>query len=287
MGFLIYRIVNFIKTYEGFEVGNFKTFLDKYRKKGYISRTDMKRMDSTDLKSEYFNRINNRVESCINFFNNTDFDLLSDLMIDVYDEFPTIDSLKVNYHFNILVEDKTTISSITNIPVSIMGIGPYSFDSRFWDPNVNKYHRELRSKEDIIESIISIVESRKRQMANAEETKKREFEKRPGFKDPWSSYQLKTLTYKNPYQNLIINPVLTLDIRLDGETSSNPYSDMDFGWGTPGANEKYQIMADFKKMAEPQLKRYFSAIGYDSYFSISSDANYSNNMFLRFNIAVS
>lgn len=280
MGFLIYRIVNFIKTYEGFEVGNFKTFLDKYRKKGYISRTDMKRMDSTDLKSEYFNRINNRVESCINFFNNTDFDLLSDLMIDVYDEFPTIDSLKVNYHFNILVEDKTTISSITNIPVSIMAISPYSFDSSFWDPNVNKYHRELRSKEDIIESIINnIVESRKRQMADAEETKKKEFEKRPGFRDPWSSYQLKTLSYKNPYQNLIINPVLTLDIKLD--------SDMDFGWGTPGANEKYQMMADFKKIAEPQLKRYFSAIGYDSYFSISSDANYSNNKFLRFNIAVS
>jgi hypothetical protein len=271
--------VNFIKTYEGFEIGDFKTFLDKYRKKGYISKTDMKRMDSTDLKSEYFNRINNKVDSCLEFFNRNDFDLLSDLLLDVYDEFPTINSSKVNYSFSLSIEDKTTTSNTFTIPVSIM-TGAYSYDPSFWDPSVNKYHTNLRGKEDLIDGIISrIVDNRKRSISEEEERKKKQIERRPGVRDFWSSYQLRNLTNKNPYQNLIINPVLTFDIKLD--------SDMDYGWGTPGANEKYEMIRQFEKLSEPQMKRYFSAIGYDSYFRVSNDGNYSNNQFLRFNISLS
>lgn len=270
--------MNFIKTYEGFEIGDFKTFLDKYKKKGYISRTDMKRMDSTDLKSEYFNRIDNRIGKCFEFFNNNDFDLLSDLMIDVYDEFPTIDSSKVNYSFSLSIEDKTTVSSTFNIPVSIVSTPNWDSNSSFWDPSVNKYHTNLRSKEDLIDSIISrIVDTRKTSIADQEERKRKQSEKRPGAIDPWSSYQLRNLINKNPYQNLIINPVLTFDMILDSDVE-------DYAWGTPGANEKYELIRQFEKLSEPQMKRYFSAIGYDSYFRISNDGTYSHNRFLRFNI---
>lgn len=274
--------MNFIKTYEGFEIGDFKTFIDKYKKKGYISRTDMKRMDSTDLKSEYFNRINTRIDKCLEFFNRNDFDLLSDLLLDVYDEFPTIDSSKVNYSFSLSVEDKTTTSSSFTIPVSIMSTPSWDSNSSFWDPSVNKYHTNLREKEDLIDRIVThIVTDRKSSIASAEERMKKEIEKRPGNKDFYTSYQLRNLLTKNPYQNLIINPVLTFDMMLDVDDIN------DYGWGTPGANEKYEIIRQFEKLSEPQMKRYLSAIGYDSYFRISNDSNHSHNRFLRFNIPIS
>lgn len=255
-----------LKTHEGFEVGDFKTFISKYKKTGYISRTDMKRMDATDMKFEYFDRIITKVDKCYDFFNINDFTLLSDLMLDVYDEFPTIDSDKVRYSFGVSYEDRVDYS-VGYISTSVDDKGNQII------PYLDNKHAGLKDKKDVIQSIINgVVVDREVSIRTTEHeiidrpSYKREI--RAGIEDPNIS-KLRNLKTRNPWRNLNIKAYLYIDIKL---------SESNFNWRLHDQNnERYYMIDNFKKLTKTQLERYFSMLDSDYKFEVGCNDFYNNN----------
>lgn len=91
---------------EFFDKDQFKSFLDKYRKSGYISKGSIKKLDKSDLKYDYFKNILDRVTNCISFTNDTDIELLQDILQEAYDECSYIDRDSVLIWFSLTSNDK-------------------------------------------------------------------------------------------------------------------------------------------------------------------------------------
>lgn len=258
-----------LKTYEGFEIGDFKTFIDKYKKKGYISRTDMKRMDATDKKYSYFSRILQKIDICYNFFNINDVDLLSDLMLDVYDEFPTFDTNSIRYSFGISYEDKVArytsyaISNHTNnIGVSVNNRG--SEISKYGDDT--DIHIGLKDKKDVVQNIInSVIKDRESSIKSKEdEIRDTQRTRRPGVKS-YGEETLRQIKTMNPFRDLKIKANLHIDIKISEE---------DFNRNN---NDRYYMVQNFNKLAKAQLERYFSMLNINHLthgFEITCDNDY-------------
>lgn len=265
--------MNHLKTYEGFEIGDFKTFIDKYKKKGYISRTDMKRMDATDMKFEYFDRISKKVDSSYNFFEINDFETLSYLMLDVYDEFPSIHSDDVRYSFGISYEDKINYygggGGVKYIDVSVDDKGKPVFK---FGTNT---HAGLMDKKDVIQSIIDGVVKDREYSIKAKESEIKDPQRthRAGV-EPYGLETLRNLKTRNPFRNLNIKAYIYIDVKI---------TESDFDWRSQ-SNDRYHMVENFKKLTIEQLVRYFSMLGNIYRFEIGC-SDYSNS-YPRFTVAI-
>jgi len=106
--------MKYLKTYKLFEsinLDDYEDFISKWKKSGgYISRNTVKKMDEIGIKHEYFSKVKNDIDRCYSFFGKNDIELLSDLMLEAFDEVPS--NLLFTIAKILLFFDITTITSI-------------------------------------------------------------------------------------------------------------------------------------------------------------------------------
>lgn len=267
--------MKYISTYEGYDIGDFKTFINKYNKSGgYVSKTDIKRMDASDIKFEYFKNIEKSVDKCMSFFNRNDFELLEDLLQEVYDECPFLNRDKTYKYFELncstdrwnhnsfrfcASEDKFSISSREHFKVSSKDIIIDTIVSR----------AELDIKQKIDKETEDVIKDRSARSIRRN---------RPGIKS-YSELKLDELKKLNPFKNMKISPELCIDFA--SVVNFDNYNDEDFvpGWnGSFGSQRQIDERIrgeEIMKHTTGQLSRYFSTIGHDGIkFEIKKSQTY-------------
>lgn len=259
--------MKYLKAYEAFEIGDFKSFINKYKKSGgYISKNDIKRLDASDVKYEYFKNIETSINNCIRFFNNNDFDLLEDILLDVYDECPFLDRTGTFKYFALKCTNKNywNNNSIEFI-VSEDDKGLASRD-----------HVKLSSKDVILDTLVNkSIENIQKQIEKQKDSLKTDQSGRPG-KDPISLMTIRELVKTNPFRKVEISPIIEIDFKSRNTWEDDEDWDDDGGWNSPRKQAERERSDKIIKFSTEALNRYFSAIGYDGIkFQMSAKSIYS------------
>lgn len=238
--------MDYIMTYEGFELDKFKSFIKKHQKSGgYISKSDIKRLDSIGVNYNFFNTVKRKVDDSLNFLKSQDIDLLNDLMLDVYDEFPSINSSDKNIYYQVIAQpDRSLLFDEICVTVSEDDRGLPSRDHR-------RFSNPENITENIIERIIDGYESKikdKRQTASMEKEKH-------GKIDSWTKYILRELEHSDPTTtDISIYPQINLELSIQDISYTLSYE----------VNNYYRTLDDFSKESLAQINRYIKAIGYQT-----------------------
>ena len=273
-----------LKTYEAFDIDNFKTFIDKYRKSGgYVSKTDIKRLDDSDIKYDNFKIIEDGVDRCLEFFRNNDFELLEDILLDLYDECPYLDRDKTIKYFSLKCNARNFGGWYSGTEFDI-DAGKFQSDSNGLP---NKYlGYELSDRVDLIDSIFSKADSKlKNEIAEEREKMKKDESGRPG-KDSYSVIKLRSLLKaKTPFKKMAITPNIIINFAT---VQSDDYQHYDYEEEQTIRSENNEKNNKIKSLLDQSISRYLSAIGYPgSKTYIKSDYSWYTFLMPNFKIEVS
>lgn len=224
-----------------FSIGNFDTFIKKYNKTNYVSKREIKKFNSSDIKFDYFKELENQVEKCIDFISNNDMDILDDILLDIRDDF----SFEIDHRFFKL---------------------KYK-DGSYWDSNdMNIYLKpeetSIDDKYDIMNKIITGIAKSREILIH---TTKEKILNKSGEKYDryYNKTKLASMGGKNPFSKIKVSP--RLEIEADLLFYNNNY------WGLENSEERreiiernYKIMDDFQKALKSCVLRYLDAIGYQN-----------------------
>lgn len=246
--------MKYLKTYKLFEsinLDDYEDFISKWKKSGgYISRNTVKKMDEIGIKHEYFSKVKNDIDRCYSFFGKNDIELLSDLMLEVFDEVPSISQESANYSFGIKCASSKYDDHVNiGYPVSYNSEGKM-FTA--WEPST---HHHLMDKDVLLEKLIRTIIVDRENLITKEE---RDLEERIKKKDKhyyigMSKATISHLKSTSPFRSLNVNPVIYIDTVVDGEAPVWPSSNTDW----------YMIRQNFMTYAKQSVIRYLSAIGYN------------------------
>lgn len=220
------------KTYS---VGSFNDFIKKYSKTDYVSSNNIKKLNNSDIKYDYFKKLESDVSKCLDFISNNDIELLEDILIDVRDDF----DFKINGHrFKIKFKDPYWRSTEMSI-------------------YIKKDEISETDKSDIIGNIINNISDSRDKLVK---TTKYDIEDNL---DSWSKYYRKTtllsMSKQNPFNGINIKPSLTIDADLlfITELWNYPLEDRD-----EIIKNNSEQLSNFETTLKNCLNRYLDAIGF-------------------------
>lgn len=220
------------KTYS---VGSFNDFIKKYSKTDYVSSNNIKKLNNSDIKYDYFKKLESDVSKCLDFISNNDIELLEDILIDVRDDF----DFKINGHrFKIKFKDPYWRSTEMSI-------------------YIKKDEISETDKSDIIGNIINNISDSRDKLVK---TTKYDIEDNL---DSWSKYYRKTtllsMSEQNPFNGINIKPSLTIDADLlfITELWNYPLEDRD-----EIIKNNSEQLSNFETTLKNCLNRYLDAIGF-------------------------
>ena len=210
--------MKYLKSYKLFEsinIDDYEDFISKWKKSGgYISRNTIKKMDEIGIKHEYFNKIKDDIDKCYSFFDKNDIELLSDLMLDAFDEVPSISQESANYSFGVkCVSSKYGDHVNIGYPVSYNSEGKM-FTA--WEPST---HHHLLDKDVLLERLIRTIIVDREKLIEKEERELEESirKKAKHYYIGMSKTTISHLKSTSPFRSLSVSPVIYIDTIIDGE----------------------------------------------------------------------
>jgi hypothetical protein len=193
-----------LKTYEELDTDLYRSFMDKYKKSGFISQKSIKNLNKMGIQHEYFERIQRDIKKCYNFFEANDFEILEDILQYAFDECPIPISVEFIW-FSINIQPGTWTFDDADVIVSED------------DKNLSsKKHVKLTNEVDILDHIIGKIEdTQKRKIEDTQKRRDAEIEKRPGVKDNYYTYNLRALKSEDPYKKMKIQPQISIQLKFD------------------------------------------------------------------------
>jgi len=246
----------------------YKSFIDRYRKTDYISKTNMKRMYKMGIGPEVFKKLENDINKCYTFFKKNDIDILKEILQYAEDDSPvSVISGFVWFSINSKSKPRSYFSlDNTNIIISEDNNGLPSRD-----------HKRLSNRLDILNNIIeSIDKVRTKSIEHWTKRKEDDSVKRPGFVDPYITMGLKGMEESDPYEVITINPQISLDFEFQLRQIGDVNDDEYYNYNGPNYTKRRDDVQKFKNLLEGDdcIGRYFRAIGYsDIKFKIYENWN--------------
>ena len=232
----------------------YNPFIDRYRKTGYISTTNIKRMDNMGITYDEFMKIQSDVDKCFNFFEKNDLDVLREILTYEHDMPPGAADGFIWFSIDANVGSLDRINIVASLDDKDLP---------------SKEHKKLCNKLDVTEAIIERIDDGLN--AKFDHYKKRQEEEKlskTGYKDTvWTSYMLKDLKKIKPYK-VNISPVISIQFKLDfGE-----YDDDYYNYNSERNVYKRDSIERHKNIlkGDEVIGRYLRAIGY-------SDVQYTIN----------
>ncbi len=166
--------------YKTYGVGSFNKFIKKYKKTDYASSNSIKKLDNSDIKYDYFKKLESDVNKCLDFISNNDIELLEDILIDMRDDF----DFKINNHrFKIKFRED-------NWPSTEMSVF------------IKQEKISENDKNDIVEDIINnISDSRDRMI---QDIRKEIDNSLKSLSKSFHKEKLLTMSSKNPFNKIIL-----------------------------------------------------------------------------------
>lgn len=245
---------------EFFDKDQFKSFMDKYKKTGYISKGSIKSFDKSDLKYKYFKNIQDSVSECVSFANKCNIPLLKDLLQEICDDYsPYVDRDDIKIYFNIYAKDRSIWS--TDPVILIISEDEKGIPSR--------EHIKTSDTLILIENLVNrLIESRKQSIektkSEIEDSKKRT---RPGM-TPYGTDTLNKLNSTNILKDVEISPQMVISMFFRFE------DDEDYSFSPEYRKFKSDTVYSFEKELKGVMDRYFYAIGYQNEFIINNSYSY-------------
>jgi hypothetical protein len=249
-------------TFEGFTTGKFNDFIKKYSKTTYVSKTDIKRMNDSDMKYEYFKKLEKDVDMCQSFFKSNDIDLLGDILLDVFDDFPV---RITGYTFYLSCRDteywgsdeiRIVVSENDNGEKVLGHRGIFTNKEKMMSGVINgicdaRERMVNRTKSDLTDSVVKQMEKDPKQI------------KTMLFRS-YDREKIRSMSKRNPFKKIIIKPELEIECNLEFKNNKIQM----YGIVTPEMKEEREKREGFEKSMKAAISRYLVAIGYGgTYFS--------------------
>lgn len=222
------------KTYS---VGSFNDFIKKYSKTDYVSSNNIKKLNNSDIKYDYFKKLESDVNKCLDFISNNDIELLEDILIDIRDDF----DFKINSH-RFKIKFKETYWRSTEMSIYI-----------------KQEEISTNDKSDIIKNIINNISDSRDKLTRAT---KDDLE---STLDSWTRYHRKTnlltMSEKNPFNDITLKPSLIIDIDLLFLNDLWNYTHDNDELNRIRDNNSTQLSI-FEALIKNCLNRYLDAISY-------------------------
>lgn len=248
-----------LKTYE--DIDKYKSFINKYKKSGYISKRTLKTMKELGIK-DAFGIIKNKVSICYKIFNKQNRTLFDDLFQYAEDDF----NVKALYNwYSIRVEPDYPLKGFTLV---------VSHDGTLPSKNGEKLDSEINIVDNIIRNIESVADD-----------KRRELKDRENKMDNWYKYQASIMSKKDIFDNVKILPSMSIQIQL-------PNTDFDYEdieeyerIRKVKSENSYKIKNELKKyLKDDIIDRYLKTIGISIDFDILDIGGWYNDDYVTYEV---
>lgn len=242
-------------------IDDFNKFLKKYNKTGYVSKNSIKKLDSSDMKFNHFQELQNQISEYINFFNNGELEILLDMFLDLYDKYP-INSNKTQIEYELEVTLDYEYRKYSNEDNRIIiSDNHYKYDIQ--SPNVP--NKVIYNTQNILQLITDNIENqRNSKIKEIESDIKNPIQKsqyyRQGVTDKENKNKLNKVINGNPFKNMRIVPNIKLEFYFDWENSNDGWIDIEYR--SDRHNEISQTIRNCELDLKEIMERYFMYLGY-------------------------
>lgn len=277
--------MRYLTTYDLFEaisIDDYEDFISKWKKSGgYVSKGSVKKLGEIGIGHDKFNKLREDISKCYQFYEMNDIDLLSDLLLDAFDESPLIPARSANYSFGLICEgdysDGINIEIITSL----------NSEGKLINKWMSSSHESLVSMDSVFEDIMrNVINNRNSKIESEEKELSDLIDKKSKGLDRWgkpvttrsrireydigsSKEKIRLLKMRTPFRSLKIKPIIYIDAEIVNSDEVD--------W-TERRNEIYNVRHEFVNNVRGCIPRYLSAIGLqnmDQRVSISEDSSMS------------
>lgn len=243
----------YLNTFEAFDIKSFNNFIKKNSKTNYISTTDIKRLNNSDLTYKDYQKINDDIDRNIKFIQANDLSILDEILIDVQDEF----EFKVKrVQFKLYCADKSYWDSNRTNDIFITK----SNSGKLYTSNlIDRF--ELLPKEEIFNLVVkNICDTREATI----QRKHDELTSTDKFRRTMAKLGVKSIANHKLFKKVEIFPILT----IRGEFLFRDYDVSLYTRHTDPEEEQerssfeHEKIRNFTSNMEISISRYLASIGY-------------------------